>query len=82
MYRTSSPFRRSISNKRVEAMLPAFADFAAVSASSNKPDVARAQRQAAIGWLAALIEKSKLPHSLVNQASGPLVSLMLATDHS
>ena len=67
VYRASSPFRRLITGRRVEQMLPALADFAAVSASSNRPDTARPQQLAAAEWLQALIDKSKLSNALVTQ---------------
>ena len=70
LYRESSAFRRAISTKRVEALLPYFADFAAVSGSSGKPN-AIGQRKAAADLIASIVElsKSKLPNSLIEQAS-------------
>ncbi len=50
-------------------MLPTLADFAAVSSSSATPEAAKPQRDAAVQWLAALIEFSKLPAPLVTQVS-------------
>ena len=71
VYLASSSFRRGISTKRVEAMLPAIADFAAMSSSIGKPEASQRQRVAAAAWLGALIEKSssRLPNSVIIQVS-------------
>ena len=68
LYLDSSAFRRAISTKRVESMLPALADFAAVSATSTKPGT-REKRAAAIDWISALVSKAKsrLPNAVVEQ---------------
>lgn len=68
LYRDSAAFRRGISTKRAEAMLPYFADFAAVSASSGRGN-ALGQRRACADWLSAILElaKSKLPNALIEQ---------------
>ncbi|WVR06613.1 hypothetical protein IAU60_003645 [Kwoniella sp. DSM 27419] len=67
IFRTSSGFRKQITGKKIETFLPSLADFAAVSGSSSKPEIAAKQREAAAGWLTALIDLAKLPISTVNQ---------------
>lgn len=68
LYKDSSAFRRAISTKRVESMLPYLADFATVSASSSKPGT-RQKRTAASNWLSVVLDKSKsrLPNSVIEQ---------------
>ncbi|EIW67561.1 hypothetical protein TREMEDRAFT_33244 [Tremella mesenterica DSM 1558] len=66
IYRTSHPFRRNLTGRRVETMLPSLAEFAAVSASGPS-QIVSPQRAAARAWLLALIEMSKLPRSLITQ---------------
>lgn len=68
-YRTSGAFRRGLTARRIEVMLPTIADFAAVSSSSDKPDNVKPQRDAALQWLSAIIEFSKLPSPLITQVS-------------
>ncbi|WVF68754.1 hypothetical protein IAT40_003526 [Kwoniella sp. CBS 6097] len=67
IFRSSSAFRKQITSKKIEGFLPNLADFAAVSGSSSKPEVAKAQREAATNWLQALVDLAKLPISMVNQ---------------
>ncbi|OCF40285.1 hypothetical protein I317_05918 [Kwoniella heveanensis CBS 569] len=67
IFRSSSAFRKQVSSKRIEGLLPNLADFAAVSGSSSKPEIAKAQREAAADFLQALIDLAKLPISMVNQ---------------
>ncbi|WWC96475.1 hypothetical protein V866_003343 [Kwoniella sp. B9012] len=68
IYRSSSGFRKQFTSKKVEALLPNIADFAAVSAgSTGKPEIIRGQREAAAELLTALVESAKLPVTLVNQ---------------
>ncbi|KAK4689020.1 hypothetical protein P7C73_g1097, partial [Tremellales sp. Uapishka_1] len=66
-YRASAPFRRGLTARRIEIMLPTIADYAAVSASTGSPEIVRPQREAAAQWLSALCEKSKLSGSTINQ---------------
>jgi hypothetical protein len=80
VYQASSPFRRAVTNKRIEAMLPVFAEFAAVSSSSSRLEVTGAQRQAAVGWLTALIEKSKLSHSIITQVGEQRRRVMISSE--
>ncbi|WVQ96281.1 hypothetical protein IAU59_003385 [Kwoniella sp. CBS 9459] len=72
IFRSSSAFRKQITSKKIEGLLPNLADFAAVTGSSAKPEVAKAQRRAAADWLQALIDLAKLPISMVNQMK-PLI---------
>nr|XP_019045287.1 hypothetical protein I302_05676 [Kwoniella bestiolae CBS 10118]OCF24217.1 hypothetical protein I302_05676 [Kwoniella bestiolae CBS 10118] len=68
IYRSSSGFRKQITSKKVEALLPNIADFAAVSGgSSGKPEIVKGQRDAAAELLGALVALAKLPVALVNQ---------------
>ncbi|WWC88365.1 uncharacterized protein L201_003276 [Kwoniella dendrophila CBS 6074] len=68
IYRSSSGFRKQLNSKKVEALLPNMADFAAVSGGSNgKPDIVRGQRDAAVEFLTALVDLAKLPVALLNQ---------------
>ncbi|WWD18748.1 hypothetical protein CI109_103202 [Kwoniella shandongensis] len=67
VYRASPSFRKNITAKKVEVMLPSVADFAAVSGSNAKPEVVRGARDAAAEWLLALIELGKLPPATTNQ---------------
>lgn len=74
LYTRSSAFRRAISVRRIESMLPSMVDFAAVASSSAK-EGAEAQRVAAIRWLTALLNLSKAPTTLTTQVS----DLVMAT---
>lgn len=67
LYRSSTAFRRTFTGRRVEQMLPSIVDFAAVSSSSSRPEVTKSTRGALADWLLALVDKSKLSHSQVNQ---------------
>ena len=67
LYRTNSLFRRAFTSRRVEQMLPAIVDFAAMTTTSSTPDRATAQRAAAAMWLQAIVDKHKISHSLINQ---------------
>ncbi|ORX37124.1 hypothetical protein BD324DRAFT_427167 [Kockovaella imperatae] len=67
LYRSNSLFRRTFTNRRVEQMLPALVDFAAMSSSSPHPERTNAQRSAAAEWLQAIIDKHKISHSLISQ---------------
>ena len=66
-YTASAPFRRCITGRKVEQMIPPLAEFAATSASSSRPGVARAQRRAALDWLEVVVHKAKISSALVNQ---------------
>ena len=68
-YRQSQSLRRAITAKRIEALLPGVADFAAVSGSNSKPETRRVQRSAVSQWLRALIELSKASSSVITQVS-------------
>lgn len=50
-------------------MLPALAEFAAVSASSTRPDAARSQRAAAAAFLQAIVAQSKISNNLLTQTN-------------
>ncbi|WOO83333.1 Beige 1 [Vanrija pseudolonga] len=67
VYRTSKPFRKALSMRRIEAMLPSFVDFAAMSASSSRSQRAENQRVAAACWLSELISLSKAPPNVMTQ---------------
>nr|XP_019013052.1 uncharacterized protein I206_02549 [Kwoniella pini CBS 10737]OCF51833.1 hypothetical protein I206_02549 [Kwoniella pini CBS 10737] len=68
IYRSSSGFRKQMTSKKVENLLPNMADFAAVSGgSSGQPEIVKAQREAAAALLSTLIELAKLPVALMNQ---------------
>lgn len=58
-----------MTSRRVEIMLPAIADFAAVSGSSSKSEIVGPQRSALAQWLMALIEVGKLSSGLNGQVS-------------
>jgi hypothetical protein len=68
LYGQSSAFRRAISTKRVESMLPALAEFAAMSAASSRPGT-REKRAAAAEWISSLVgkAKSRLPNAVIDQ---------------
>jgi len=66
-YRESHAFRRCITGRKVEQMLPAFAEFAAVSASTSRPEAARSQRAAAAEFLQAVVAQSKISNNLSTQ---------------
>ncbi|KAL7420576.1 Beige protein-like 1 [Cryptotrichosporon argae] len=67
IYRVSAPFRKALSSRRIETMLPTLADFAAVSAASPHPDLVRGARRAAAEWLDALLQLGKMPSNQANQ---------------
>lgn len=67
VYRQSSPFRRAITVRRIEAILPTMVDFAAMSVTSAQPERAENQRVAAVRFLTALIELSKAPSTVITQ---------------
>lgn len=56
-----------MTGRKVEQMLPALADFAAVSSSSARPEVARRQRLLAAEWLQLIVDQSKISHTLLTQ---------------
>ncbi|ORY31849.1 hypothetical protein BCR39DRAFT_525741 [Naematelia encephala] len=66
-YRASHALRRVVTARRIEAMLPSVADYAAISAASGNPDEVKPQRRAVAQWLQALIELGKLPSALLGQ---------------
>ncbi|WVQ84943.1 hypothetical protein IAT38_007106 [Cryptococcus sp. DSM 104549] len=66
LYRASSAFRKTITSKKIDSMLPNVADFAAVS-GGGRPEVVRGQREALANWLGALAELGKLSTSLMTQ---------------
>jgi hypothetical protein len=66
-YKANPGFRSAMTARRVETMLPSIADFAAVSSSVEKVYSAKSAREAVTAWLAAMIDKSKLPHQLIQQ---------------
>lgn len=65
-YRSSAGFRKALSSKRLDSLLPNVVDFATVSASSEGSGAER-QRQAITNFLEALIELSKAPSTVINQ---------------
>lgn len=75
VYLASSSFRRSISTKKVEEMLPSLVDFATISTSGKGSFGSK--REAAIEWLAAIISKSRtrLPNSVITQVRQNLIQL-------
>ncbi|WRT68074.1 uncharacterized protein IL334_005049 [Kwoniella shivajii] len=80
LFRTSSGFRKQINAKKIEALLPNMADFAAVSGGSNgKPEIIKAQREAAVEYLQVLIDLAELPISMVNQMKLIIEQLQTST---
>ena len=67
VYRASAPFRRSMTARRLEDLLPTMTDYAAVSASAGKSDFVQSQREAAAQWFQAVVDLSKLPSAIVSQ---------------
>ncbi|KAL1405839.1 Beige protein-like 1 [Vanrija albida] len=67
VYRNSKPFRKGLSVRRIESMLPSFVDFAAMSASPERSERAENQRVAAASWLSELIASSKAPANVITQ---------------
>lgn len=68
-YRSTGAFRRSLTSRKVEGILPTMTDFATITASSARPAV-RPQREAAANWLQALLDLGKLGNNLNNQVRG------------
>jgi hypothetical protein len=68
-YRASQPFRRSFTSRKIEGILPALTDFAAISASSAREDVVGPQRQAGADLLEAILDLGKLGNTLNGQVS-------------
>ncbi|AFR98636.2 hypothetical protein C343_06613 [Cryptococcus neoformans C23] len=68
MYRAHPNFRKSITYKKIENLLPNIADFAAVS-GNGRPDIVQGQREAVAGWLAVLVDEGKLPKAVITQMS-------------
>lgn len=66
-YLESQAFKRCMTGRKVEQMLPALTDFAAVSASSSRTELAKAQRSAASEWLQALQTHAKISSTLITQ---------------
>lgn len=66
MYRAHPNFRKSITYKKIENLLPNIADFAAVS-GNGRPDIVQGQREAVAGWLAVLVDEGKLPKAVITQ---------------
>nr|ODN91829.1 hypothetical protein L203_01081 [Cryptococcus depauperatus CBS 7841] len=66
LYRCYPAARKQINHKKIEAMLPHFADFAAIS-SNIKSDIIKDQREAAACWLSSLLVHGQLPQSTVTQ---------------
>lgn len=67
VYRQSSAFRRAFTVRRIESMLPSMVDFAAMTATSTRPERAESQRVAAVAWLSALVDLSKAPSTVLTQ---------------
>lgn len=67
VYRQSSAFRRALTARRIESMIPSLVDFAAMSTSSRNLQQAENQRAAAVNWLNALIDLSKAPPTVLTQ---------------
>ena len=82
LYRSNSLFRKAFTNPRVEQMLPNFVDFAAVSLTTSNPENAALQRKSASVFLAAMIDKNKLSHSLVNQMKLVVEQLNMSPNRS
>ncbi|ADV25860.1 hypothetical protein I305_04819 [Cryptococcus gattii E566] len=68
MYRAHPNFRKSITYKKVENLLPNIADFAAVS-GNGRSDIVQDQREVVVDWLIILVDEGKLPKSLITQMS-------------
>lgn len=68
-YRSSHPFRRSFTTRKIEGVLPALTDFAAISASSSKEETVRPQREAAAEFVQAILDHGKLSGTLNSQVS-------------
>lgn len=66
MYRAHPNFRKSITYKKVENLLPNIADFAAVS-GNGRSDIVQDQREVVVDWLIILVDEGKLPKSLITQ---------------
>lgn len=66
MYRAHPNFRKDITYKKVENLLPNIADFAAVS-GNGRSDIVQDQREAVVDWLTILVDEGKLPKSLITQ---------------
>ena len=68
-YKSSLSFRRNMTSRRVEVLLPAFAEFATLSGPSSKVEATSLQRESAANLLTALSADPKLPPNLVSQVS-------------
>jgi hypothetical protein len=68
-YRSSHPFRRSLTSRKIEGILPSLTDFAAISASSARENMVRPQRDAAADFVQAILDLGKLGSTLNSQAS-------------
>lgn len=80
-YRTSQPFRRSFTSRKVEGILPTLTDFAAISGSSARADIVGPQREAAADFLQAILDLGKLGNILNGQVSSmPMLQLDLLQD--
>lgn len=74
-YRTSQPFRRSLTSRKIEGILPTLTDFAAISGSSAREDIVGPQREAAADFLQAILDLGKLGHALNGQVSHVSISV-------
>lgn len=68
-YKSSLPFRRNMTSRRIEVLLPAFAEFATLSGPSSKVEVTASQRAVSAELLSTLSADPKLPPNLVSQVS-------------
>lgn len=66
-YRSNHAFRRCFTGRKVEQLVPALTDFAAVSALSVRPETAKRERMAAASWLQAIIDQAKVSNTLQTQ---------------
>ena len=67
LYLLSSGFRKTVTARRVEEMLPIIADFAAVSGSPARAEIMASPRSAAAMWLQGLIQFGKFTGALAIQ---------------
>lgn len=77
-YRSNQAFRRCFTGRKVEQLVPALTDFAAVSASSNRPEKAMQQRLATASWLQAIVGEAKVSNTLQTQLKLILEQLQTA----